>query len=69
MSELIEISFAAILIYLLILIFRVAIAGLAYDTKKKKISKTYKEDHAGVKHGGLWRHFKIPSTIKDLDPK
>lgn len=69
MTEFIKISFAAILIYLLILIFRVAIAGLAYDTEKKKISKTYKGDHAGVKPGGLWGHFKIPSTIKDLDPK
>lgn len=69
MAEFIKISFAAILIYLLILIFRVAMAGFAYDTEKKKISKIYKDDHSGIKYGAMWDHFKIPWTITDLDPK
>lgn len=69
MAEFIKISFAAILIYLLILIFRVAMAGFAYDNEKKKISRIYKGDHSGVKSGGMWGHFKIPWTITDLDPK
>ena len=69
MTEFIKISFVAILIHLLVLIFRVAMAGLAYDNEKKKINKIYKGDHSGINPGVLWGHFKIPWTITDLDPK
>ena len=69
MTELIEISFVAILIYLIIVIVRVVIAGFIYDIEKKKIDRNYDGNHSAGKIGGAMPgHFVIPWPIKDKDP-
>ena len=69
MTELIEISFVAILIYLIVLIIRVVIAGFIYDVEKKKIDRNYDGNHSFGKIGGAMPgHFVIPWPIIDNDP-
>ena len=66
--EILKISFALILLYLIILLFPIFKAGLNYDIEKKKISDNYNGDHTGLKSSPRG-HFRIPLPIVDPDPR
>ena len=64
MIEIIKVSFALILLYLIFILFPLFKAGLDYDIEKKKISSNYDGNHTA--HRG---RLTLPFLIDDNDTR